>query len=63
MNYVLGPARSGIEPYATWLKLPPDAPVPFVRQANVVVVGGSANVRWSAKNCGLGKSIKVDDWK
>ena len=63
INYKLGPARAGVEPYATWLKLPDDAPVPFVEQAEVVVVGGSANVRWSAKNCGYQKSVKVDDWK
>ena len=63
MNYKLGPARSGVEPYATWLKLPDDAPIPLIERAEVVVVGGSANVRWSAKNCGYGKSVKVDDWK
>ena len=63
INYKLGPARSGVEPYATWLKLPDDAPVPFVEHPEVVVVGGSANVRWSAKNCGYDKSVKVDDWK
>jgi hypothetical protein len=63
MNYKLGPARSGVEPYATYLKLPDDAPVPVVEHAEVVVVGGSANVRWSAKNCGYEKSVKVDDWK
>jgi len=63
MNYILGPARSGVEPYATWLKLPDDAPIPMVERAEVVVVGGSANVRWSVNTCGYGKSVKVDDWK
>ena len=63
INYKLGPARSGVEPYATWLKLPDDAPIPMVERAEVVVVGGSANVRWSVNTCGYGKSVKVDDWK
>lgn len=63
INYKLGPARAGVEPYATWLKLADDAPIPFLEHPEVVVVGGSANVRWSANECGYGKSVKVDDWK
>ncbi len=50
INYKLGPARSGVEPYASWLKLPGDAPVPYLNNVEVVVVGGSGNIRWSAKN-------------
>jgi hypothetical protein len=63
INYKLGPAKSGVEPYASWLKLPDDAPIPIVERAAVVVVGGSANVRWSVNTCGYGKSAKVDDWR
>ena len=63
MNYKLGPARSGVEPYATWLKLPDDAPIPYLQHPEVVVVGGSANVRWSVNECFYDKSVKVDDWK
>src|SRR5262249_41388186 len=30
INYKLGPARSGVEPYASWLKQPTDAEIPFL---------------------------------
>ena len=63
INYKLGPARSGQEPYASWLKLPDDAPIPYLSNVEVVVVGGSGNVRWSVNECGYRNSVKVDDWK
>ena len=63
MNYKLGPARSGREPYASWLKLAPDAPVPYLDNVSVVVVGGSGNIRWSANECAYRRSVKVDDWR
>jgi hypothetical protein len=63
INYKLGPARAGREPYATWLKLPDDAPIPYLEDVNVVVVGGSGNIRWSVNECGYRTSLKVDDWR
>ena len=63
INYKLGPARDGIEPFATWLSLPDDAPIPYLSNITVVMVGGSGNVRWSANECGYGRSVKVDDWR
>jgi hypothetical protein len=63
INYRLGPARAGREPYATWLTLPDDAPIPYLENVNVVVVGGSGNIRWSVNECGYGRSVKVDDWR
>jgi len=63
INYKLGPGRSGREPYASWLKLAPDAPVPYLDNVQVVVVGGSGNIRWSANECAYRKSVKVDDWR
>ena len=63
INYKLGPARAGREPYATWLKLPPDAPVPYLDNVEVVVVGGSGNIRWSVNECSYRRSVKVDDWR
>ena len=62
-NYKLGPARAGREPYATWLKLSPEAPIPYLENVEIVVVGGSGNVRWGVNECGYRKSVKVDDWK
>jgi hypothetical protein len=63
INYKLGPARAGREPYATWLKLPGDAPVPYLDNVEVVVVGGSGNIRWSVNECAYRRSVKVDDWR
>lgn len=63
INYKLGPARSGREPYASWLKLPPDGAVPYLDNVSVVVVGGSGNIRWSANECAYRRSVKVDDWR
>jgi len=63
INYKLGPALSGREPYASWLQLPDDAPIPYLTNVNVVMVGGSGNVRWSVNECGYRTSVKVDDWR
>ncbi|MBI2149901.1 MAG: hypothetical protein HYU27_04760 [Acidobacteria bacterium] len=63
INYKLGPARAGQQPYATWLKLPDDAPIPYLTNVEVVVVGGSGNIRWSVNECGYSRSVKVDNWR
>ena len=63
INYKLGPARAGREPYASWLKAPPDAEIPYLENVDVVVVGGSGNIRWSVNECGYRRSVKVDDWR
>lgn len=63
INYKLGPARAGREPYATWLKLPDDAPIPYLEDVNIVMVGGGGNVRWSVNECGYNRSVKVDEWR
>jgi hypothetical protein len=63
INYKLGPARAGVEPFASWLKLPDDAPIPFLNNVEVVVVGGSGNVRWSVNECGYRTSVRLANWK
>jgi hypothetical protein len=63
INYKLGPALSGREPFASWLKLPDDAPIPYLTNVEVVVVGGGGNVRWSANECGYRTSVKLSDWR
>jgi hypothetical protein len=63
INHKKGIALSGREPYASWFKLPDDAEIPYLNDVNVVVVGGSANVRWSVNECGYGRSVRVDDWR
>lgn len=63
INHKRGIALSGREPYASWLKLPDDAEIPYLENVSVVVVGGSGNVRWSVNECGYSGSVKVDDWR
>ncbi len=63
INYKLGPARAGQEPYASWLKAADDAPIPYLNNVEVVVVGGSGNIRWSVNECAYRRSVKVDDWR
>ncbi len=63
INYKLGPGRAGREPYASWLKLGAEAPIPYLDNVEVVVVGGSGNIRWSVNECAYRKSVKVDDWR
>ncbi len=63
INYKLGPARAGNEPYASWLKAPPDAEIPYLDNVEVVVVGGSGNIRWSVNECAYRRSVKIDDWR
>lgn len=63
INYKLGPARAGVEPFATWLTLADDAPIPYLTNVNVVVVGGGGNVRWSVNECGYSRSVRVDEWR
>ena len=63
INYKLGLARAGVEPYATWLKLPDDAPIPYLDNVSVVMVGGGGNVRWSVNECIYSRSVKVDGWR
>jgi hypothetical protein len=35
----------------------------WLDNVEVVVVGGSGNIRWSANECAYRKSVKVDDWR
>ena len=63
INYKMGPALSGVEPFAGWLKLPDDAPIPYLNNVEVVVVGGSGNVRWSVNECGYRNSVRLADWR
>ena len=66
INYIEPLARKGVEPYATYLKMPKDSMVP--RFANpkgisVVVVGGETNAYWFAADFSYTKSVSVDKWR
>jgi hypothetical protein len=59
-------AAQGLEPYATWKKLPAEALIkPFNQPQGIqiVVVGGKTQSTWFATDFRLGRGIRVDDWK
>ncbi len=58
-------ALQGIEPYASWYKMPDDAVIPhFPRPEsfNIVVTGGQTNAYPQAANMSYGVSISIDKW-
>jgi hypothetical protein len=59
-------AFQGLEPYATWKKLPGEALIkPFNQPQGiqVVVVGGKTQSTWFATDFRLGRGVQVDIWK
>ncbi|MBV8083799.1 MAG: hypothetical protein JO247_03195 [Chloroflexi bacterium] len=64
-NYRLPRATFGEEPWASWLKVPEDQLISFVRpqDVNIVVVGGEANAYWRIMGASHAKSVCVDEWR
>ncbi len=59
-------ALQGLEPYATWLKVPPDTLIkPFTnsRSIQVVVAGGGIQTTWFVTDFRFGRGILIDNWK
>ena len=59
-------ASQGLEPYATWKKLPPDSLIePFnnPKAINTVVVGGQTNTIWFITDFRVGKGVLIDEWR
>jgi len=59
-------AAQGIEPFATWQKMPPDALIePFNTPANIntVVVGGQTNTIWFITDFMVRKGVSIDSWR
>jgi hypothetical protein len=59
-------AFQGLEPYATWLKAPPETLIkPFTnpKSINVVVAGGKIQTTWFVTDFRFGRGILIDDWK
>jgi hypothetical protein len=59
-------ARAGVEPYATWAKLPPEtliAPYNDPNLINIVVVGGESNPLWLTTDFRHVTSASVDKWR
>ena len=59
-------ALQGLEPYASWSKMPRDAMIkPFnnPKTINVVVVGGSIQTTWFVTDFRLNRGVLVDKWR
>ncbi len=59
-------ALQGLEPYATWQKLPPETMIePFTNPnaINTVVVGGQTNTIWFISDFRLNKGVLIDTWR
>ena len=59
-------AQKGIEPYASWFKLPPAAKIPrFARPQDIVIVvtGGETKAVFQAGNLKYVTSVAVDPWR
>lgn len=56
----------GLEPYATWQKIPEDSLIePFTNPKNIntVVVGGQTNTIWFITDFRVGKGVSIDAWR
>ncbi len=56
----------GLEPYATWQKIPPESLVePFTnsKAINTVVVGGQTNTIWFITDFRINKGVLIDTWR
>jgi hypothetical protein len=59
-------ALQGLEPFATWMTLPPDALIkPFTnaKSIQVVVAGGKIQTTWFVTDFMFSRGILIDDWK
>jgi hypothetical protein len=63
---VASEAYKGVEPYASWKKLPDDALIaPYYRpeNINIIVVGGETSPLWKAADYSYSGSSPVDKWR
>lgn len=57
-------ALQGMEPLASQYKLPPDTLIKTFQAGQVnIVVAGQGQTTWFATDFGVGRGVKVDDWK
>jgi hypothetical protein len=65
-NIMLPLARAGVEPYATWAKVPDDtliAPYNEPENINIVIVGGETNPLWLTTDMSHTVSTSIDKWR
>ena len=65
-GFAAGLAKQGIEPFASWAKLPKDAPIAprhSPGDINIVVVGGETNPMWITTDFAHTQSVLIDKWR
>ena len=63
---VASEAYKGVEPYASWKKVPDDeliAPYHNPDRINLIVVGGETSPLWKASDYGHTTSVSIDRWR
>jgi hypothetical protein len=63
---VASEAYKGVEPYASWKKLPDNAMIyPYNKpeNINIIVVGGETSPLWKASDYGYSGSAPIDKWR
>jgi len=63
---VASAAYQGVEPYASWKKVPDDeliAPYHNPERINIIVVGGEVSPLWKASDYGHTASVSIDKWR
>jgi hypothetical protein len=59
-------ADSGVEPYASWRKAPPDTLIPHYHNPDnisILVIGGETSPVWKTTDYGLLATASVDSWR
>jgi hypothetical protein len=65
-GFAAGLAAQGIEPFASWAKLPKDAPITprsSPDDINILVVGGETNPMWITTDFTYTRSVSIDTWR
>ena len=65
-GFARGLAEQGVEPFATWARLPKDAliaPRFSADSLNIVVVGGETNPMWITTDFLHTRSVSIDEWR
>ncbi|NLT66978.1 MAG: hypothetical protein GXX84_10285 [Acidobacteria bacterium] len=57
-------ALQGLEPHASRMKAPPDSMIkPFQPRGIGVIVTGGGQTTWFVTDFGVGRGVKIDDWR
>lgn len=65
-GFAKGLAQQGVEPFASWAKLPKDALITPRRSpddVNIIVVGGETNPMWITTDFMYTRSVSIDKWR